>query len=83
MMERQRTHINLTDQYPTQNIIMNTEEDDNLLTRIRRLRNSERPILNTYEVWIKNHRHNDITCEIECRVMQGPVTTGVRTTWDT
>ena len=80
MMQRRRELVALTDQYPTQNIIMDNDEDDNLLTRIRCLRHCERPSLNTYDIWIRMHRRNIITGIVECTVMRGPVVTGIQTT---
>jgi hypothetical protein len=83
MMAQRRELVTLTDQYPLQNIIMNTDEEDILLTRIRCLRHIERPSLNTYDIWIRTHRRNEITSEIECTVMRGPVVTGIRTARNT
>jgi hypothetical protein len=52
MIAQRRELVSLTDQYPTQNIIMNTDEEDILLTRIRCLRHCKRPSLNTQDIWI-------------------------------
>jgi hypothetical protein len=79
MMAQRRDLETLTDRYPTQNIILNTDEDDILLTRIR---HCERPSLNTYNIWVQMHRRNTITGVVECTVMRGPVVTGIRTTGD-
>ena len=56
MMAQRRELMALTDEYPTQNIIMDTDKDDNLLTQIRCLRHCKRPSLNTYDIWIRMHR---------------------------
>jgi hypothetical protein len=82
MMAQRRELVTLTDRYPTQNIIMNTDEEDILLTRIRCLRHCERPSLSTYDIWIRMHRRNNITGIVECAVMRGPVVAGIRTTRD-
>jgi hypothetical protein len=79
MMQRRREFVALTDQYPARHIIMDTDEDDNFITRIRCLRHCERPSLNTYDIWIRMHRRNEITGIVECAVMRGPVVTGVQT----
>jgi hypothetical protein len=77
MMEQRRNLVDLTDRYPNRNIIMETNEGDDLVRRIRYLRNSERPSLQMYDMWIREHRHNPYTDEIECTLMRGQVTTGV------
>jgi hypothetical protein len=82
MMAQRRELVTLIDRYPTQNIIMNTEEEDILLTRVRCLRHVERPSLNTYDIWIRMHRRNNTTGVVECAVMRGPVVMGIRTTRD-
>ncbi len=82
MIAQRRELMSLTDQYPTQNIIMNTDEEDILLTRIRCLRHCKRPSLNTQDIWIQMHWKNTITGQVECAVMRGPVVTGIRTTQD-
>jgi hypothetical protein len=77
MMLRRRQLVDLTDLHPTDNIVMETDEDDDLLQRIRCLRHSERPSLQMYDMWIGEHRHNPYTNEIECTLVRGLVTTGV------
>jgi hypothetical protein len=69
MMAQRRDLVTLTDQYPTQNIIIRMDEDDNLLTRIRCLRHCERPSLNMYAIWIRMYRQNNITGVVECAVI--------------
>jgi hypothetical protein len=61
---------------------MDSDKDDDLLTRIRCLRHCERPSLDTYDIWIRMHRRNSITGTVECAVMRGPVVSGIRTTRD-
>jgi hypothetical protein len=79
MMAQRRELVTLTDQHPTQNIIMNMDEDDILSTRIKCFPHCERPNLNMYDTWIQMRRWNTITGEVECTFICGPVVTGIRT----
>jgi hypothetical protein len=65
------------DQHPNKQIIMETDEGDDLVRRIRCLRHSKRPSLQMYNIWIVEHRHNSYTNEIECTLMHGLVATGI------
>jgi hypothetical protein len=80
MMTQRRDLMTLSDLYPTQNIIMNMDEDNIILTQIRCLQHCKWPSLTTYDIWFIIHRRNTISGVVECTVMCGPVVTGIRTT---